>query len=283
MNNKNKNSIDDLFSEKLQNHSVKPRDLVWENLDKALDKKKGKSYGKYWFLGTVLFALTLGGGTVFFWNSIEQENQVIGQNPKIEIQQEKQKIIDNLNSKNKQKIVINKKENQKQNPAITTNKIYNTSKKAINLSTKEENKTIQTALNQENTKKEEKEEVATFQNSQTAEKASTEQQDIETQNKIQNLDSLQTLENLEGDIEKEEEITATVETEVEKQETKKAGVHLKIRLGTQAGGRDEEREEIEAEERANKKANLFGKVLKGAWNLKKEKQLGKKNNKLKKN
>ena len=75
----------------------------------------------------------------------------------------------------------------------------------------------------------------------------------------------------------EEEETIVLTTKTEKQETKKAGVHVTIRLGTQAGGRDEEREEIEAEENANKKTRLLGKVLKGAWNFKKEKKLGKKN------
>lgn len=274
MNNKNKNSIDQLFSEKLQNHKVKPRDVVWENLDRELSKKNGKTYGKYWALMSLFFVMLLGSGTMFFWDATEQEKVVVEQEIKTNSLLGVQEIENNSELEKTIKLVIIDKQEtkiQKNHSAITTNKVHKTKIKAINLSTKGVKPTLNKNTSERTTKN--KEEVATLQNSNTAEKSITNEDNIEIQNSEKQ-------EILEGNIEKEEETTVILE---EKQETKKAGVHLKIRLGTQAGGRDEEREEIEAEERANKKARLLTKVLKGAWNLKKEKQLGKKNNKLKKN
>jgi hypothetical protein len=273
MNNKNKNSIDQLFSEKLQNHSVKPRDLVWENLDKQLGKKKGGASRKYWALGALLLLSILGTGGVFFGNFSEQENQVKEQKTQIPILLEVQKTETNESStksaklkNNTQVVIVHKKEEnkiEKNTSAIQTTTIHTTKKKAINLSTKKENKTIKkqaVATPQTPVKKEEvvTDETSEIQNSEELEEASEE----EIQKIAKNDES---------------EAENALETNTEKQETKKAGVRVTIRLGTQAGGRDEEREEIEAEEQANKKSRLLGKVLKGAWNLKKEKKLGKKN------
>ena len=243
MNNKNKNSIDQLFSEKLQNHSVKPRDLVWENLDKQLGKKKGGASRKYWALGALLLLSILGTGGVFFGNFSEQENQVKEQKTQIPILLEVQKTETNESStksaklkNNTQVVIVHKKEEnkiEKNTSAIQTTTIHTTKKKAINLSTKKENKTIKkqaVATPQTPVKKEEvvTDETSEIQNSEELEEASEE----EIQKIAKNDES---------------EAENALETNTEKQETKKAGVRVTIRLGTQAGGRDEEREEIEAE------------------------------------
>lgn len=286
MNNKNKNSIDQLFSEKLQNHTAKPRDLVWENLDKALAKKNGKSYTQYWALAAFL-VFALGGTSLFFWNSSEEENLVIEQRVEKEMPLEVQKPKSNSEEKNTvEAIIIDEKEDdeiQQQNLVIAESAIQKKIKKMNPLSAKKEENKVKTSLNQEkktiSTTK--KEEVATLQESKTAGKVSAngENADVQvseisekeeqTSTQKENLESVE----VEVEVEQKEEVAVVLE---EKQETKKAGVHLTIRLGTQAGGRDEGREELEAEERANKKTNLIGKVLKGAWKLKKEKELTRK-------
>ena len=273
MNNKNKNSIDQFFSEKLQNHSVKPRDLVWENLDKQLGKKKGKTSRKYWALGALFSVFILGAGGIFFINPSEAENQVREQKTETVILSEVQKTSKNneliASSKTKENIeaiIVHKKEEnkiQKNHSAIQTT-IHTTKNKTINLSTKKENKTSK------------KQAVATLQTPVKKEEVVTgETTEIPNSEELEDVNKEEIQKTAKND---ESEAENALETNTEKQETKKAGVHVTIRLGTQAGGRDEEREEIEAEEKANKKSRLLGKVLKGAWNLKKEKKLGKKNN-----